>query len=234
MLIASVAYGNQTEDWTKQLEHPQWKSSELKDENFKSKYINYNFSKLLIPKSDFLGYIGSNYKRIKIYFQSINKIKPDTYYVKGTSITGGNKCNFEGQILIKQIREYKKMHLGCDDEFKDRGFKAQGLLLGEYKFEENRVQKHSGVFTGIMTFYWFVDKNGNIQYDDIEKDYSDPYNNNQYIGEWREYRSNVIKICNWGEYRIPFSGDLDIGAGEFGVDPKYYKQGWEDFSIKRR
>ena len=234
ILLASNAYGNQIDEWTRQLESPQGESFELKAENFKSKYINYDFSKLLMPKSDFLGYIGPNYKRIKIYFQSINRIKPYTYYVKGESVTNGNKCNFEGQIIIKQIREYEKMHFGCDDEFKDRGFKAQGLLLGEYKFEENKGQKHSGIFTGIMRLFWFIDKNGHIQYDDIQKESSDYYNNNQYIGEWREFGKNVIKTCNWGEYRIPLSGDLDNGAGEFGVNPKYYNQGWDDFEIKRR
>lgn len=233
MLSTSVAYGNQMDKWTKQLEHPQWKSYELKTEDFKLKYIKFDFSKLLMPRSNFLGYIGPNYKRIKINFQLIQKINPDTYYVKGTSNVGKNKCNFEGQILIKQAREYKKMHFGCDDEFKNAGFKAQGILLGEYKFEENKTQKYSGIFEGIMTLYWLIDKNGDVQYDDIEKDSSDDYKNNQYVGIWHEYDSHRIKICNWGEYRIPFSDNLDFGAGEFWPNPKYYNQGWEEFKDRQ-
>jgi hypothetical protein len=35
--------------------------------------------------------------------------------------------------------------------------------------------------------------------------------------------------CNWGDYRIPDSGDLDNGAAEFCVNPKYQKNGWENF-----
>lgn len=231
ILFASVAYGNQTDEWIKQLEQPSWHSHELKPENYKSKYINYDFSKLLMPRNKFLGYIGPNYKRIRIQFQSIRKSKPDTYNVKGTAVVGKNTCVFEGQIIIKQIRELKQMHFGCDDEFINAGFKAQGLLLGEYKFKENPIHKHGGIFEGIMTLYWLIDKNNNIQYDKVES-YSDGYKNNQYIGSWNEYGSDIIKTCNWGEYRIPFSGDLDIGAAEFGVNPKYYSQGWNKFKME--
>jgi len=229
ILFPLTVYGNQIEEWIKQLEHPKWESDELKPQNFKSKYIKYDFSNLLMPRSKFLGYIEPNYKRIKLHFSSIRKIEPDKYNVKGTSIVGKNNCGFEGQIIIKQIRELKRMNLGCDEELRNVGFKAQGLLWGEYEFKENPANKHSGMFKGIMTLYWFLDKKNNIQYDDIELSYSDGYKNNQYIGTWSAYGSHIVKICNWGEYRIPFSGDLDIGAGEFGVDPKYYNQGWEEY-----
>lgn len=229
ILFASVAYGNQTDEWINYLENPRWSHDELKSENYKSQYLHYDFTKLLMPRSKFLGYIDPNYKRIKIHFKSISKSKPDTYNVKGTSVTGKNISDFEGQIVIKEIREFQQMHFGCDDEFKNAGFKAQGLLLGEYKFKENPHQKSSGTFEGFMALYWLVDKNNNIQYDDINLSFSDNYTNNQYVGTWNKYGSVIKKNCNWGEYRIPFSGDLDIGAGEFGVDPKYYDQGWEEF-----
>ncbi|NOQ27719.1 MAG: hypothetical protein GQ564_20335 [Bacteroidales bacterium] len=55
--------------------------------------------------------------------------------------------------------------------------------------------------------------------------YSDSYRNNQHIGIWKPYDSENIKTCNWGNYRIPFSGDLDIGAGEFSVNSKKKKTG---------
>jgi hypothetical protein len=229
ILSSSAAYGNQTDEWIKYLENPPWSSDELKHKNYKSQYLHYDFSQLLVPRSEFLGYIDPNFKRIKIHFKSISKSKPDTYHVKGTSETGSNICDFEGQIVIKEIREFKELHLGSDDEFKSAGFKAQGLLLGAYNFKENPNQKQSGIFEGIVTLYWLVDNNNRIQYDDIELSFSDNYNNNQYVGTWHKYGSHIKKTCNWGEYRIPFSGDLDIGAGEFGVDPKYYNQGWEEF-----
>lgn len=229
----SVAHGKQTDEWLKQLENPTYESDRLKDENLKSKYLKYDFSTLLTPRYDFFGYIDPNYRRIKIYFTSIskNQHEPDIYNIKGISIVANNKCTFEGEIKVKQIREYKNMHFGCDEEFKDAGFKAQGILFGEYNFKENPKQKYSGVFEGVMTLYWYVDKHEIIHYDDIES-FRDGYKNNQYIGTWSMYGGNTKKTCNWGEYRIPFSGDLDIGAGDFGVNPKYYNRGWEEFRNK--
>jgi hypothetical protein len=121
------------------------------------------------------------------------------------------------------------MHFGVDDELKNEGFKSQGVLIGDYSFRENASQKHSGTFQGKVIMYWYVDRFGMIHSDDIAKSYSDSYTNNQYIGTWTDYKNGTQKIANWGEWRIPFSDDLDIGAGDFGVNPKYYEKGWEDF-----
>lgn len=73
---------------------------------------------------------------------------------------------------------------------------------------------------------YFIDKNGKVKYDDTE-DCSDSYTNNQFAGTWKSYTDNIIKTCNWGDYRIPASGDLDIGAGEFSPSDKYLKYGWQ-------
>lgn len=232
VLLASVAFGSQTDEWISGLEHPRWPSEELKPENKISHYLSYDFTDLFMPRSHFLGYIGLNYKRIRIKFTAISKKAPDTYSFRGISLRGGIQFGFEGEVKITQIREYKEMHFGVDDELKDAGFKSQGILLGNYKFNENQNKPQSGVFEGVMTLYWFINRNNNIQYDDVELLFSDNYRNNQYIGTWKQYGSNKPITCNWGEYRIPFSGDLDIGAGEFGVNPKYYNQGWEDFKYQ--
>jgi len=34
---------------------------------------------------------------------------------------------------------------------------------------------------------------------------------------------------NWGDYRIPDSGELDLGAGEFSPAEKYWGNGWESY-----
>jgi len=137
-----------------------------------------------------------------------------------------NKCNFSGTLIIRQIREYKSLHFGVDENYKDKGIKSQGILIGEYKFKENNKNRYSGEFSGIMSLNWYVNKIGELLVDDIEN-YSDNYRNNQYVGIWTEYETNIIKTCNWGEYRIPFSGDLDIGTGEFTPNPKYKDKGWK-------
>ncbi len=234
LLIILIFYAcdlsaQQTVEWINKLENPEYESKKLNDENVKDKYINYDFSTLLIPKRDFFGYIGSKYRRIKIYYNSISKDqnKDDIYIIKGISLVGDNKCNFAGTIIIDQIREYKNMHFGVDNHLIDTGIKAQGVLIGSYLFRELAEQNHSGVFEGMVTLLWYLDKYNIIHYDQIES-YSDSYANNQHVGSWTEYGKQNSKTCNWGEYRIPFSGDLDIGAGEFYANPKYKDQGWSD------
>lgn len=229
-LLSVKTQAEQVERWIEALENPEWEIDRLKEENFKSKYSKYNFSSLLTPGKDFLGYIAPSFTRLKIKLTSVNKEadKQDQYKITGYSIVKNNKCDFEGIIKIIEIREYKQMHYGCDDEYKNRGIQSQGILLGKYVFKENENQKFSGIFEGIVTLNWYVDNKGNVTYDNIES-FSDRYKNNQYVGTWRQYKGENKKVANWGEHRIPFSEDLDIGAGEFGVNPKYYEQGWQDF-----
>ena len=37
-------------------------------------------------------------------------------------------------------------------------------------------------------------------------------------------------MCNWGDYRIPDSEGLDIGAGEFSPNPAFFDKGWKTYS----
>ncbi len=45
------------------------------------------------------------------------------------------------------------------------------------------------------------------------------------------YKTNISKKCNFGDYRIPESVNLDIGAGEFSPDPKFFDKGWKSYSF---
>jgi hypothetical protein len=229
MGISSLLFGqkvNFSQDWLNQLENPKYESNVLKTENLIDKYKSYDFSSIIFPKQEFLGFIGSDYQRIYIRFSSVKKDSdPIVYRITGSSLVKTNKFDFEGIIKIKQIREFKSLHFGVDNMYKDKGIKAQGVLIGDYLIKEHKDQKQSGEFSGVMTLYWYIDKNGKLLYDDIRK-YSDEYRNNQYVGIWRSLSNGKEKTCNWGEYRIPFSGDLDIGAGEFSPNKKYSDKGW--------
>ena len=215
-----------SEDWLSKLENPKNKSDILNPDNLIDKYELLDFSSLIKPNTEFLGFIGNDYQRICISFTKVEKdLNPRIYRISGNSEVLNNKCDFTGIIEVKQIREFKTLHFGVDENLKDKGIKVEGALIGNYKLQENRKQSHSGEFTGIMTLYWYIDKNGNLLYDDI-RSYSDEYRNNQYIGIWKDYSTKKEKTCNWGEYRIPFSGDLDIGAAEFYPNKKYQDKGW--------
>ncbi|MDH5476226.1 MAG: hypothetical protein OEX22_11080 [Cyclobacteriaceae bacterium] len=231
LLISTEAFTQQSKDWLDGLENPKDTFFDgLKSENQLTKYIEHDLSELLMPRTEFFGYIGFDYRRIKVSITSINKNEniPNQYTVSGKTTVFNNTCDFEGTITFEQFREFVNMNYGLDSMYSNSGFKSQGVVIGKYLFSENARQNHVGVFEGIMTLWWYVDKNGTIKYNDLSS-YSDSYKNNQYVGTWSEYGKSSERPCNWGEHRIPFSGDLDIGAGEFSVNPKYYSKGWEEF-----
>lgn len=178
---------------------------------------NYDFSKLWTETDNSIvyGFIGNNYQRIRIKFITVTKdsTSSDTYLVYGKSMVKNNVDEFKGTIKIANIRKLIHQSFGIDEEFKNKGLKGDFVIIGDYSFSENEEQNHSGVFKGTFQTKFYLDKNSKIHYDDL--DLGDSYNNNQFVGIWTEYKTNLIKRCNWGDYRIPNSGDFDIGAGDF-------------------
>lgn len=200
-----------------------------------SKYIGRDFSQLLIPKSEFAGFIGRDYQRLKITFTSVNHDAktPFLYRVIGYSEVRGVRHGFKGTITVTKLAAVTPMHYGVDDALIDAGIRAEGTLTGKYEFRENAKQKNAGVFAGTMRMDWYIDRNGTLLYDDIDI-YSDGYRNNQYEGTWLSYRPGAEKkVANWGEYRIPNAGDLDVGAAAFAPNPKYKDRGWADFQFQK-
>ncbi len=221
---------SQIDAWLHDLDHPRYPENALKSQDSLQRYGAYDFSPLLVPRSEFLGYIGNDYQRLRIHLKSISRDPDhqDRYVVVGESKVRDNLTPFDGSVTVTSIREYAHMHYGVDEGLKSAGIRSEGVLIGRYRFEEQQAQPHSGVFEGVVTLYWYVDKDGKLRYDDIQVD-SDNYSNNQYVGTWTSYTTRKSKVANWGEYRIPFSGDLDIGAGEFSPDPRYKDRGWSDY-----
>lgn len=105
-----------------------------------------------------------------------------------------------------------------------------GVVLRNINLKKTPYETGSGTFSGYLLFFWYESNNNRIIYDDID-DYSDSYCNNLYAGIWKSYTTKKSKPCAWGQYRIPTSGDLDIGASEFSVNPKYSHNGWENDEI---
>ncbi|MEO0472100.1 MAG: hypothetical protein AAF206_20910 [Bacteroidota bacterium] len=234
LCMGTIAYGQQTSQFLEGVENHPSRRFELKAANVVDQYDQHDFSVLLMPQSSFLGFIGDNYKRIKIDFSSVEKSTEAArlYDIKGQSAVGRNTCDFDGTLNIRKVREYQTLHLGVDNMYADSGIVSQGVLIADYELNEAEEQKYSGTFEGVMVLWFYVDREGKLKIDNIES-FSDSYKNNQFVGSWTQYNPAKTKICNWGEHRIPNSGDLDIGAGEFSVNPKYYELGWEEFDIRK-
>lgn len=193
--------------------------------------LTQDFSQLWLGNDNILGFIGSNYQRIKVYFLSIKKTSDSTYEAHGVTSVKNNICNFNGLIHIKCLFENTYLpEDGTEEKYSyvERGVKKRGFLLAKYKFCEDEHVNSTGIFEGELTTYWYLDKYGKLQYNDIEG-YGDGYCNNQYEGTWTSYKTGKSKICNWGDFRIPNCGDLDYGAGEFSPAPEYKDNGWSNY-----
>jgi hypothetical protein len=188
--------------------------------DLKNDFVRYDISPLLTQtyNSRVFGFIGDNYQRIRIKLISVikNKKNPNEYFVYGKSMVKENVCEFQGIINISNVFIFKET---------DAPEIKQGKVVGQYLFYENPSQKHVGQFNGVFTTNWYLDKDGAIKYDDLSE-VADEFANNEFVGTWTNYAGTITKICNWGDSRIPMSGDLDDGTGEFHPADRYQLSGW--------
>lgn len=202
----------------------------LKEENKIEEYLQYDFSALWATKDNPVGIIGDSYQRIYIKVLTVvkNEFVPNEYLVYGKSRVKNNICDFVGKITIDKIQETIRVGFGADDMYKGES-KTQGLITARYDFFENKAQKHTGIFSGTLKTKWYLDKNGKMQYDNMN-DHSDGYFNNAYVGLWQGYGTEQGKICNWANHRVPnVKCGFDTGAGEFFPAEEYAKSGWDNY-----
>jgi len=174
-----------------------------------------------VKRQEPLGYIGDNYQRFYIHFISAiqNPSNNLEYFVYGKRMVKENICSFQGLITVTESRIYSE---GDMPPFK------QGFVKGNYKFFEDSKEKETGILSGNFETDFNIDKNGKMKYDALMF-ISDEFENNQFEGTWTSYKTNDSKKCNWGDYRIPDSKELDSGAAEFMVDDHYKLNGWETY-----
>ncbi|TSD66159.1 hypothetical protein FFF34_001795 [Inquilinus sp. KBS0705] len=206
------------------------KNSLFSNKEFKEKFSQYDFSHIFTATNNsyVYGFIGNNFQRIRIKLISIQKdsLLADTYNVYGKSKVNGNIDEFKGTIKISNIRSVKQMYYGVDDEYKNKGIKGIYVIVGDYVLRENNIQEHTGIFKGSFKSGFYLNKKHKVCYDDLHS-YADGYSNNEFVGQWICYNHKIVKKCNWGDYRIPYSTGFDIGAGEFSPSDKYLKNGWQ-------
>jgi len=200
---------------------PLWRSDsvlnlEYVDDTFycNPKYFNF---------SEPLGFIGNNYQRFYIHFTTVkkNKLNPYQYQVIGKTKVKNNICLFAGIITIDSACYDNDTTLHLPRNIR-RGYVTCSCI-----FREDTSCKNSGIITGFLCTDWCFYK-GQLCYDNMEG-VSDGYSNNEFEGQWKSYKGNIAKKCNWGNERIPNCGDLDVGAVEFSPDDKYLKNGWQSY-----
>lgn len=172
-------------------------------------------------RPEILGFIDTNYTRFQIHFITIKKDKdnPFQYKVIGKTNVKNNICDFQGTITVKKSKLYTSQEF---PEFKE------GFILCDVIFFEDSNQVGSGIIKGKLTTNFYLDKKGQLKYNDLML-VADGFSNNEQVGTWTSYKTNKSKICNWGDFRIPNSNDFDMGAGEFSPADKYLQNGWQSY-----
>lgn len=181
------------------------------------------YHKTKFQRAEILGFIGNDYQRLQIHFISIiqNIDNPYEYFAYGKTKVKGTICSFQGKITIIESKLYTESDI---PSYK------QGYTVCDVNLYEDTKQNSTGFFSGRLKSSFLIDSEGAFKYDALSF-VADGFCNNQFTGTWTSYKTKSAKNCNWGDYRIPKSGDLDIGAGEFSVDDKYLKNGWEDYKL---
>ena len=171
-----------------------------------------------------LGYRGRNYQRFYIHFDTVYKSSAithaNTYLAQGRTRYRDTIRTFEGIITLDSASTAYYTNLS-------RTYGVSFVsLYGHYSFLEDSITPGSGLIQGNVHYYCII-KDGQLYYDSEGIDHSDGFKNRQYTGQWIAYDNNFIEPCNWGDFRIPNSRGLDIGAGEFVPRDEYANNGWQ-------
>lgn len=179
---------------------------------------------LLNAQNERLCFYGEKYQRAYLKFTHL-KVSSNSIETKGIVQIKNKNFIFSGIIIPKKygITEYKDKAL---ESFDDKDIEKRNVnrysILCEIRLKNNIL----GDYIGSLIINTYYDKKlKKYVYDDLDP--SDSYKNNQSVGYWKI--NDKYTIFNWGNNRIPNSGDLDIGIGEFSPNKKYYKNGWKNF-----
>jgi hypothetical protein len=185
-------------------------------------FIDDAGDKILRP--EFLGYIGDDFQRFRIHFTSFNKSEKDlyTYEVKGKTKVNNNICDFTGTVKVTSA-----VYNAADISEEINDFRHRYIIC-EVELYEDKKQNGAGTIRGELTTDVYFNKAGKLCYNALWFG-ADGFYNNQFRGKWTSYKTGKAKKCNWGDFRIPDSDGLDVGAGEFSVTQKYINNGWQSY-----
>lgn len=171
-----------------------------------------------------IGFIGDNFQRFYIHYTSVIKSKdtPYLYHVTGKTRVKNNICNFRGQIYIQKAVLYTVAESPAYSNLKSGSVSCQITLY------EDSTQNGSGMIKGKLVSDFYLDKGGRVHYSGLMFT-TDFFYNNSCEAIWTSYKTGISKKCNWGDFRIPGSGQMDNGVSEFHVIDKYVRNGWENY-----
>lgn len=196
-------------------------------ETAKKEWINYGNE----PKDDRwlhrpepLGFRGDNFQRFYIHFDTVYKVSPTVYRMEARSRCKDEICHIHGRILIDSVVTFDECDV-VDDVIKK--LTECGTVYAHYEMEASVGSMPVARLFGRSSYGYLV-HNDSVYYDAMMI-VADEYNNNQYAGKWVDLVTNDTLTCNWGDFRIPESKELDGGCGLFIPGEDYYNLGWKPY-----
>ena len=173
-------------------------------------------------ETSFNGILGDKYTLIELFIHpEVERIDSLTFKVKGKSKVGKNICDFTGEIQIEHI--YNIWERANDPDSPN-----YYVMVCNYLFTEDKAQYGTGFFKGTYGAYCYIDKANKKICLDIDAGGGE-LNNRNYVGIWQSYKTKAVKRCIWGDYRLPYTFDFDIGDEDMRVNPKYNSPEWEEW-----
>ncbi len=179
-----------------------------------SDYSQANYTSLMQLQKPFIGFIGEDFERLSMVFLSAQASSDQSVItITGKSRVKENVCTYKGTLKINQVLQDKS--------------NGQGIVTGIYHLvEDSSTQSHPGTFQGTFAIRFTPDMNNSPM--PITTSEKGSWNI-AFAGDWKLYKGKLKMKANWGDQRIPDSGDLDVGASSFMVNEKYRKAGWKNF-----
>lgn len=170
-----------------------------------------------------LGFIGDNFNRFKIHFETAFQYprKKLEYFVTGKTKTGTDVRKFQGIMTVTDA-----VLTASDDESQQQ----QGTIEGKYNLIEDPGEGAAGVYSGKFTINFVLDESGNLLYDATDLG-SNSYSNNQFEGVFTANSDSSQRVCNWGDFRIPGTKGFDVGKVRLSPAAPFVANGWENYRL---
>lgn len=170
------------------------------------------------------GYVGDNYQRFYFIIDSIKTDAEDSllYEVWGKYRIKNEIKHYEGLVFVTNYSEIAQ-YSNIREEHHHSGGQVYSLI-SEWNLKTKGSDEE---IKGRMTSTYYV-LNDKAVFNDVDIEYSDSFCNNQFVGMLCSVAYGDKK-CQWGTFRIPDSGGLDIGAAEFSPDERYLSYGWQSY-----
>lgn len=172
-------------------------------------------------RPEVLGFIG-DFDRFRIKFTKVERTVGTLYSVHGIWSWYGDEGfvkDFKGSIRLDSVMLLPPIwDFGKDyNDFIHRT--EGGMIYATVELNDNQGNSWKGHAT-----YEYDVIDGQYHYATLDE--SDGYSNNAYEGVMTS--KDGERVCNWGDFRIPGSGNHDTGCGMFSPQGG---RGWENYNM---